>query len=39
LQPNAQQSVQRIAFGAGAAGFFVGVVVTLIIVFVQIGVR
>lgn len=35
----AQQSVQRIAFGAGVAGVLVGVVVTLIIVFVQIGVR
>jgi hypothetical protein len=35
----AQQSVQRIAFGAGAAGFLVGVVVTLIVVFVQLGVR
>ena len=35
----AQQSVQRIAFGAFTAGFLVGVVVLLIIVFVQIGVR
>jgi hypothetical protein len=35
----AQQSVQRIAFGAGAAGFLVGVVVTLVVMSVQIGVR
>ena len=35
----AQHRVQRIAFGAGAAGFLLGVVVSLIVVFVQIGVR
>lgn len=35
----AQQSVQRIAFGAFTAGVLVGIVVSLIIVFVQIGVR
>jgi len=35
----AQHSVQRIAFGAFTAGVLVGVVVTLIVVFVQIGVR
>ena len=36
---SAQQSVQRIAFGAFSAGVLVGVVVTLIVVFVQFGVR
>jgi hypothetical protein len=36
---NAQQSVRRIAFGAFSAGVLVGIVVALIIVFVQIGVR
>ena len=35
----AQHRVQRIAFGAGAAGFLLGVVVSLIVMFVQIGVR
>jgi len=34
-----QQSVQRIAFGGGAAGLLVGVIVTLILVFVLIGIR
>ena len=36
---SAQQSVQRIAFGAGAAGVLVGVIASLIVVFFLIGVR
>jgi hypothetical protein len=35
----AQQSVQRIAFGAFTAGVLVGVVVSLTVYLVQIGVR